>query len=225
MPHNLTLQAKERQKWRFRWLRNLPKGTEIISGRIKRKTQNSRIEAQHTFCSLSLLPLCPYLSGTGGQGTSLLGPLHSGTASAITPSSPCLMLPAPCFPSCPGPLLLQPQRQKGHFVQSPVQEQTEADFTKSSTHLDENGLSNAPPNPHNTHPQNYSLHLSFCTSLAPCKIRRHSHLPKTSYLLIPLPKMLPFQSAAQHLYVQITVQPSKNIIFPSTKFSHLMQQG
>lgn len=167
------------------------------SGRVKRKTQNSWIEAQRAFCCPSLLLLCPGLYGTGGQGTSLVGPLHTGTAPAITPSPLCLMLLAPCFPPCPGPLLLHTQRQKGHFVQSPVQEQTEPDFTKSSTHLDENGLSNLPPY-HTTHTQNYHLHLSFCTFLAPCEIRRHSHPPKQSYLLIPLPKIaaLPICSPA-----------------------------
>ena len=49
MPHNLTLQAKERQRWRFRWIRNLPKGIELISGRTKRQAPNSWNPAQHTF--------------------------------------------------------------------------------------------------------------------------------------------------------------------------------
>lgn len=137
MTHNLTLQVKEREMWRLRWLRNLLKDTELISGKGKRKTHNSWISVQHTRYS-SLFSFCLNFYGIGGQGTSFVTcPFAHKEQPPSILASLFLLVSHLIQGLCSSKL-----RDKKLFYSkfNEQQEQTVSKFTKSSIHLYEKSL-------------------------------------------------------------------------------------
>lgn len=142
----------------------------------------------------------PWLLWHLSEGNILCWPFAHKDSIRKNPFLLCPTLHAPCFPSYPGPVLFQNHREKGSVCSNfnAQKEQREANFTKSSTHLDENVLSNFP---HHTHTHTTIVFIIFfLSSWYLEKSEGHPHLPKPSYHLIPFPKMPSNLQPNNHMY-------------------------